>query len=327
MNSFYYSVALLLPLLLRCADGADNDISLALRQAVTVDGILSHLRQFQAIATANGNNRFTGTAGYHESVAYVVSKLEEAGYNVTQQQFEFRAGQNAVNIITETASGNDDWVVAVGGHLDSVQRGPGINDNGSGSAAILEIAIQMSKLGIVPKNKVRFFWFAAEELGLLGANAYLQSLTKNEISKMALMLCFDMIGSPNYVRFVYDGDGSSSIDRFTGQPIAGPPGSEQIEKVFVEYFADQGLATDPVRLGAYSDYHLFVNEGIPVGGLFSGTDYKKTDEQANIYGGKADEAFDPCYHRACDSIDNINLQALDELGDAAAHAVMVFATS
>ena len=326
MTFFYRSTALVALVLLKGAHGV-VDISAELRQAVTVDGILSHLQAFQAIADRHSNNRFTGTDGYHESVAYVVAQLQDAGYNVTQQEFEFREGQNAVNIITETAAGQDDWVVVVGGHLDSVKRGPGINDNGSGSAAILEIAIQMSKLRIVPKNKVRFFWFAAEELGLLGANAYLQSLTAEEIGKMALMLCFDMIGSPNYVRFVYDGDGSSSIDRFTGEPIAGPPGSDLIEKVFVDYFNDQGLATDPIRLGPYSDYHLFINEGIPVGGLFSGTDFRKTDEQATIYGGKADQALDPCYHKACDSIDNLSLQALDELGDAAAHAVMVFATS
>jgi Zn-dependent M28 family amino/carboxypeptidase len=121
------------------------------------------------------------------------------------------------NVIAETTSGRTDRVVVVGAHLDSVTTGPGIQDNGSGSAAILEIALQMDALNITPRNQVRFIWFSAEESGLLGSEYYVSQLTTRQIKDIAMMLNFDMIGSPNPVRFVYD-DG----DQFFGGARQGP---------------------------------------------------------------------------------------------------------
>ena len=132
------------------------------------------------------------------------------------------------NVIAETPDGAADNVVVVGAHLDRVSRGPGINDNGSGSATILEIAEQMAK--VKPRNQVRFIWFSAEEAGLLGSAHYVNSLTPAERGNIALMLNFDMVGSPNFVRFVYDGDTSD-----TTPPAGGaPPASAQIEDVFLD---------------------------------------------------------------------------------------------
>ena len=128
-----------------------------------------------------------------------------------------------------------------------------------------------------------------------------------------------MLGSPNYVRFVYDGDGSAT------PRTRGPPGSAQIEAVFIDYFASQGLATEPTAFDGRSDYGPFIEEGIPAGGLFTGAEGVKTAEQAAIYGGTAGEPYDPCYHQACDTINNLSTKALFELGDAAAHAMLTLA--
>ena len=303
--------------------------TLELRQAVTVEGIRSHLAALQAIADQHDGNRASGTIGYDESVAHVVSKLQEAGYEVVTQEFEFTSETDSVpfqatskNVLAETLNGRDDWVVVVGAHLDSVVEGPGINDNGSGSATILEIAIQMAQLEIVPRNKVRFAWWGAEEVGLLGSTYYVEHLSELELENIALNLNFDMLASPNYVRFVTDGDGS---DHFG---LGGPPGSEVIEEVFLDYFADQGLTTAPwvlVTDFGLSDHASFMNASIPAGGLFSGANGIKTEDEAAIFGGTAGVAYDACYHLACDSFNNTNLVALDELGDAAAHAVLTFA--
>ena len=127
-----------------------------------------------------------------------------------------------------------------------------------------------------------------------------------------------MLGSPNFVRFVYDGDGSDT-------PAAGPPGSAQIEQMFNQYFAGQGLETDPTAFDGRSDYGPFIAEGIPAGGLFSGAEGIKTPAQAAVYGGTAGDPYDPCYHQACDTITNLNTRALFELGDAVAHSVMTLA--
>ena len=129
-----------------------------------------------------------------------------------------------------------------------------------------------------------------------------------------------MVGSPNYVRFVYDGDGSDTA-------TAGPPGSAQIEGVFNKYFAGQGLASDPTAFDGRSDYGPFIAVGIPAGGLFTGAEGVKTAEQAAKYGGTAGVAFDPCYHQACDTMNNLSTAALNEMSDAAAHATLTLAKS
>jgi Zn-dependent M28 family amino/carboxypeptidase len=226
------------------------------------------------------------------------------------------------NVIADSPKGKKQEVVVVGAHLDSVVEGPGINDNGSGSAAILEIAEEMAKLKSFKKmqRKVRFAFWGAEEAGLLGSEYYVENLPDNYLANIYANLNFDMVGSPNYVRFVYDGDGSDS------EP-AGPAGSGAIEEIFTDYFTSQGLASAPTEFSGRSDYGPFIAVGIPAGGLFSGAEGEKTAEEAEIYGGTAGEWYDPCYHQACDDINNLSSKALSEMGDAAAHAVWTLAKS
>jgi Zn-dependent M28 family amino/carboxypeptidase len=204
----------------------------------------------------------------------------------------------------------------VGAHLDSVPAGPGINDNGSGSAAILEVALQMQK--VKPRNKVRFAWWGAEEAVLIGSNFYVASLSEDELARIALYLNFDMVGSPNFVRFVYDGDGSAF-------GLAGPPGSDVIEALFEDFYASRGLASEPTQIDFRSDYAAFFNAGIPFGGLFTGAEGIKTPAQVAVYGGTAGQQYDPCYHQACDTFDNVSLDVLDLNADAIAYAVLQYA--
>ena len=223
------------------------------------------------------------------------------------------------NVIAETPGGDRDKVVVVGAHLDSVQEGPGINDNGSGTGAVLEIAEQMAELEITPRQKVRFAFWGAEENGLLGSKHYVAGLSDDQLGRIYANLNFDMLGSPNFARFVYDGDGSS------GASEPGPPGSAQIERVFTRYFRGQDLASEPTPFNGRSDYGPFIAVGIPAGGLFSGAEGVKTAAQARRYGGTAGEAYDSCYHEACDTINNVSTRGLAELGDAAAHATLTLA--
>ncbi len=231
---------------------------------------------------------------------------------------EVNLDAKTTNIIADSPGGDANKVLVVGAHLDSVVAGPGINDNGSGSSTILEIAEEMAELKIKPRQKVRFAFWGAEEANLLGSEHYVNTLSDAKLAKIFANLNFDMVGSPNYVRFVYDGDGSDTA-------TAGPPGSAEIEDVFNEYFASQGLETDPTAFDGRSDYGPFIAVGIPAGGLFSGAEGVKTAEQAAVYGGTAGAPYDPCYHQACDTINNVNTTALFELGDAAAHAVLTLA--
>ena len=234
-----------------------------------------------------------------------------------------RETQNVIaDLPAKAKTAHSDQVVVVGAHLDSVVEGEGINDNGSGSSAILETAEQMAALKLTKKlqRPVRFAFWGAEESGLLGSEHYVANLSEANLAKIYANLNYDMLGSPNYVRFVYDGDGSDTSP-------AGPPGSGEIEKVFTDFFDSKGLESDPTEFSGRSDYGPFIAVGIPAGGLFSGAEGVKTPEQAAVYGGTAGEAYDPCYHQDCDDITNLNMDALNELGDAAAHATGVLTMS
>ena len=222
------------------------------------------------------------------------------------------------NVIAESRDGDPNNVVMAGAHLDSVPRGPGINDNGSGSAAILETAIQMAR--VKPRNKLRFAWWGAEEAGLVGSTAYVNGLSEADKAKIALYLNFDMIGSPNHVFFIYDGDDSDAV----GAP-AGPGGSAEIEKVFEKFFNARGVPFKGTDFSGRSDYGPFITSGIPAGGLFTGAEGVKTPAEAATWGGTAGVAYDPCYHLRCDTFANNNNTALDVNSDAVAYAVLQFA--
>lgn len=270
------------------------------------------------------------------------------------------------NVIAESRDGDPNNVIVVGGHLDSVIEGPGIQDNGSGSAAILEVGLQLAKrfkvnsrtvvchkskyypdrsirvpnrpkfflawhlkhgdtLGpcegdVAFRNKVRFTWWGAEESGLVGSDFYVQNLTDEEREKIALYLNFDMIGSSNYARFVYDGDGSAF-------GLEGPAGSAAIETLYEQFYEERGLASEPTEISFRSDYAAFFDFDIPFGGLFTGAEGIKTPDQVNLYGGTAGEQYDPCYHLACDTFDNINLDILELNSKAVAHSVITYAVS
>ncbi|HEY6697689.1 MAG TPA: M20/M25/M40 family metallo-hydrolase [Acidimicrobiales bacterium] len=472
-------VALVIPLHAGLADAGpaacekrNNNTTAKLLECVTLEGVREHQAAFQAIADANGGNRFSGLPGYNASVDYVVGRLEAAGYDPTVQEFDYTAFQvlgpsalqqtapgtvtytegvqfdvidqsdpgdvtaavtgvdlqlgigntstsgceatdfagfpagniallqrgtctselkaeNAAaagavgivifnqgntdaedrqnipavtlsanntsgipvlgttyalgaqlagiqglemrvfanssreilptfNVLAETSHGDDSNVVMVGAHLDSVSAGPGINDNGSGSAAILEVAEQMKK--VKPTNTVRFAWWGAEESGLVGSTFYVGSLTEEEQADIALYLNFDMVGSPNFVRFIYDGDGSAF-------ELPGPEGSAAIEALFEDFYADRGLAFEPTAFDGRSDYGPFIAEGvdIPAGGLFTGAEGRKTAEQQAIYGGTVGEQYDPCYHAACDTFSNNSNEVLDLNADAIAFATLTYA--
>ncbi|WP_214405118.1 M28 family peptidase [Pseudonocardia lacus] len=222
------------------------------------------------------------------------------------------------NVFAELPGAGADQVLVVGSHLDSVPEGPGINDNGSGTASILAVAEQLA--GSTPPVTVRFAWWGAEELGLVGSTEYVASLPPAELEKIYAYLNFDMVASPNHVNFLYDGDDSDAAGAGPG-----PAGSAQIEDVFEKFFADRGQPVEGTDFDGRSDYGPFIEAGIPAGGTFTGAEGIKTAEQAELYGGTAGQPYDPCYHQACDTTGNINDEALDLHADAVAAATFTLA--
>lgn len=225
------------------------------------------------------------------------------------------------NILAETPStdGATD-VVVVGAHLDSVTAGAGINDNASGAAAVLTLAEELARLNTELVHPIRFAFWGAEELGLLGSSHYVSNLSSTEQRQIVANINIDMIASPNPVRFVYDGDGSES-------GLVGPEGSDTIEEMFVQWFAEQDLETEATPFNGRSDYGPFIEVGIPAGGLFSGAEGEKSNLEAEMYGGTAGEAYDPCYHQVCDGRDNIDQATFETLSTAMFDVTIALAQS
>jgi Zn-dependent M28 family amino/carboxypeptidase len=225
-----------------------------------------------------------------------------------------------VSVIAEKVGENPDNVVMAGAHLDSVEVGPGINDNGSGSAALLETALMMAD--VETPNTIRFAWWGAEELGLLGSSAYVAGLPEAERTRIALYMNYDMVGSPNGFLGVYDSDEST----FTA-PVEVPKGSTAIEDVYESFYTSVGRPYDDSEFSGRSDYQAFIASGIPAGGLFTGAEVLKTEQQAGIWGGTAGEAFDQCYHQACDTFENTDVGLLEVNSDLIAYSMLHFAFS
>jgi len=223
-----------------------------------------------------------------------------------------------MNVFAETKTGRSNRVIVFGSHLDSVPAGPGINDNGSGSATNLAIALLLSQLNYSPVNKIRFAWWGAEELGLLGSQYYVNNLFENNITEyknIALNLNFDMLGSPNYHLGIYN----ASSGNVVRQDIVN--GSLMIQELFETYFQIRNVSYMLVPFVGRSDYGPFIELGIPAGGTATGADDVKTDEERSIFGGYSLTTSDPCYHQSCDTVANINTFALDTMAHAAAYVL------
>ncbi|ESK93635.1 aminopeptidase y [Moniliophthora roreri MCA 2997] len=199
---------------------------------------------------------------------------------VEYEQIQVLENRTTTNIFAETKAGDPENLIMLGAHLDSVQAGPGVNDDGSGSTLILELFRTLDAKHV--KNKVRFAWWGAEENGLLGSKFFTENLSAEEINDLLLYLNFDMVGRGYYG--VFDGDGDT-------YGLAGPPGSDVIETLFHEFFESVNITVTPAVFTGGSDYRHFMEDlNKPVGGLHTGTGVDQ----------------DPCYHQACDGYENVN---------------------
>ncbi|MCB7136070.1 M28 family peptidase [Cellulosimicrobium marinum] len=266
----------------------------------------------------------TQAAGQEVLAALAGGATPEATYDYQSHVEEFET----FNVLAQTPGGRANNVVMAGAHLDSVEDGAGINDNGSGSMAILEVAVQLAAAAEAdgwPDNAVRFAWWGAEEVGLIGSTHYVDDLAANDpaaLDDIATYLNFDMVGSPNYIIGVYDAD-QSTYPPPAGVPI--PEGSAQTEDVFTDYFDSIDQPWVDTQFSGRSDYQAFIANGVPASGLFTGADGSKTAEEVALFGGTEGIFYDPNYHSPQDTIDNVDPTALDIMSRAIGHAVAALA--
>ncbi|PIB03045.1 Aminopeptidase [Cercospora beticola] len=218
------------------------------------------------------------------------------------------------NIVAQTRDGDPDNCVMLGAHSDSVPEGPGINDDGSGTISLLEVARELTNYTV--NNCVRFAWWAAEEEGLVGSNFYSSTLPEEENLKVRLFMDYDMMGSPNFAYQIYNATNDES-----------PVGSEQLRDLYVDWYKKHGLNYTFIPFDGRSDYDGFIRAGIPAGGIATGAEGIKTKEEAKIFGGKAGDWYDPCYHQLCDDVGNVNVTAWVVNTKLIAHSVATYAVS
>lgn len=229
------------------------------------------------------------------------------------------------NVLAQTKTGSPHDVIMVGAHLDSTRGGPGINDDGSGVAAVLETALQLGPLAPL-SNAVRFAFWGADEDGLNGVMDYVFGLNSDQLNDIAMYLNFTMLGSPNAGFFTDDGDQS-------GPPGPGvsyadiPDGSAGIERTLAGYLNLAGKRPADMPLNARADYHPFMVAGVPIGGMTAGATQPKTTVQGRLWGGQAGVAFDPNFQSPRDTVDSINREALGVMGSGVAYAVGRYAES
>ncbi|MFJ9847818.1 M28 family peptidase [Streptomyces sp. NPDC101150] len=284
------------PVVGRAAVGDAPDIDVAKVQA--------HLTELNAIATRNGGTRKSSGQGYRDSVAYVKNKLQAAGYTVTEQPCTSGCSTGAgPNLIAEWPQGDAGTVYMFGSHLDSVGAGPGINDNGSGSAALLETALTLAEQNPAMASRVRFGWWTDEEQGLNGSDFYVRSLSATERSKIKAYYNFDMIASANGGYFI------NHVNSAAAQPMK-------------EYWDSLSLQPEENTEGAgRSDDYSFEQAGIATSGYAMGASARKTSAQAAKWGGTANRAYDSCYHQSCDTTSNINSTGLNRSVDGIAYTL------
>ncbi|MFJ4667729.1 M28 family peptidase [Kitasatospora purpeofusca] len=269
---------------------------------ISVANVQAHLAQLNTIASQNGGNRRTGTAGYSQSLAYVKAKLVAAGYQVSEQTCG-SCTYSANNLIADWPGGPADQVTMFGAHLDGVSAGPGINDNGSGSSVLLETALVLAQQNPTMTRHVRFAWWTGEEQGLQGSQYYVSQLGSTQRSAIKGYYNFDMVGSPNAGYFI------NNVNSATSAPMKAYWDSLNLQPE--ENVEGQGRSDDA----------SFQSAGIPTSGYAAGASATKTSAQAAKWGGTANRAYDSCYHSACDTTSNINATVLDRSADGVAYTL------
>lgn len=284
------------------ADGATTAAPVAAPD-VDLTAVTGHLQQLQTIANNNGGHRRAGSAGYTASVNYVVGKLQAAGFTVTKQRCT-NCAYPSDNIIADWPGGDTTKTVMFGAHLDGVASGPAANDNGSGSAAILQTALTLAAKSPTMLNHVRFAWWTDEEQGLNGSQFYVDNLSSTARSNIKAYYNFDMVASKNAGYFI------NNIGSTQSAPMK-------------EYWDSLGLQPEENTEGrGRSDDYPFSSAGIPASGYAMGASARKTSTQASKWGGTSGAAFDSCYHSACDSYPaNINTTALNRAADGIAYTL------
>lgn len=293
--------------------------------------MMAHLQALQLIAQQHGGNRAVGTPGGLASAQYILNEAKKSGLQVQMIPFENRNKTVGQNIIVEIQGQSKDSAVIVGAHYDSVKMGPGINDNGSGVALVLELMHSLAAQKEKPKHTVYLAFWDSEEEGIAGSQAFAEKLTPEQLKGIKAYINVDMAGTKNPEILIADADKSSvnelekmlkerGMDKNDYQPlldslrsVPSHAGDQALEDQLKAFFKSKNLKIkEDVSTLTASDTAPFLGK-VPVASIILFNEQMKGDELE----------FAPCYHKACDTLDGVDPKSLQIAGDAVIHLLGV----
>ena len=301
---------------------------------VELESTWKYLEKFQEIADQNNNNRAVGSPGGIASTDYITNTLKEFGLYPQIQDFTNSKGGKGKNVIVEI-KGQSDSVTMIGAHYDSVEFGPGINDNATGTAILLEIISKIQSQKITPKHTLRFAFWDSEEVGVAGSKHYVSQLNELQKKYIAQYINVDMVGTKDPTILILDGDGTSwsrqqaelldsvkteedranIIELINGMKNAYPKqvkGAEKLEKIYGDYLNSKDVKfADDYMISNSTDVFPFLGL-VPTFGLIM-TNEKSQDDGVLLYA--------PCYHQACDDIKNVDRKSLQIALESITHLI------
>lgn len=286
--------------------------------------MMTHLHAFEQIAKQHGGNRTVGTQGGLASADYILDHAKKAGFTTELQAFENREKTKGQNIIVEIPGESKQDIILLGAHYDSVKMGPGINDNASGVALLLELMAQLSQQKIKPKHSIHLAFWDSEEVGIAGSQAYVKKLPAEQLKAIKAYINVDMVGTKDPEILIADGD-KSSVDEMEKmlkergmqeqdykplldglRSIPSHSGDLALENTLKEFFKAKNLKIkEDVATLTASDTAPFLGK-VPVTSVILFNEQMKGDELE----------FAPCYHKACDTIEQVDPKSMQLAGDA-----------
>ncbi|WP_122899617.1 M20/M25/M40 family metallo-hydrolase [Acinetobacter sp. B51(2017)] len=298
--------------------------------------MLQHLHALQKIAQTHAHNRAIGTEGGRQTVQYIRQTIKNMGLEPAGMVFKNRHQLVGENVIVEIQGQSKDTAIIIGAHHDSVPMGPGINDNGSGVAVLLELIRQLKQQPQPPKHTLYFAFWDSEEDGIGGAQHFVNAMTSKQLEGIQAYINLDMVGTKDSTIQIADGDRSSIAEmenmlKARGmaendyKPITDSlakiphhPQDVVLEQHLRHFFTARNIKVkDDVSTLTASDSAPFLGK-VPVTSVIFFNQQMKGDELE----------FAPCYHKACDTLDLIDPKSMQIAGEAALSLVtMLNATS
>ncbi len=263
---------------------------------VSVSNILDDLETFVDFGVKE-----PGTGAIEDAKEWILNRYQSLGYtNIETQDFNVFGETTSNIIITKTGSVYPNTFLIIDGHYDTV-NGEGANDNGSGTALILELARLLKDVDT--EYSIKFIHFSGEEAGLIGSEYYVNQTVNPENLDIKLVLNIDQVGGVAGMN-----NNTITCERDESSPNSNNTASAQATQEMANCFGLYSNLQTTISFAYGSDYVPFENNGEVITGLY------ETNES-------------PYTHSPDDVIENMDPQYVFEVTKGALGSALHFAVA